>query len=182
MSKVYTKTGDKGVTSLLGGARVSKSNELVRLYGSVDELNAFVGLSAVYALDHTILLQKIQSSLFDLGALLACPRDKRSDFGLTGIKDSLISELENEIDNMTANLDELKSFILPGGDVSAANIHLARTVTRRVERDLVESFNSSADAELESAIVFLNRLSDFFFVLARFYNKKNGVQDIPWKP
>lgn len=178
--KIYTKGGDKGETSLLGGERVSKYDLRVHTYGEVDELNSFIGLAASYCDEHQILFKEIQSALFNIGAILACPDDKREEMQLMGIPLGLVERLEQEIDSMTSQLDELRSFILPGGHFAAAHLHVARSVTRRVERNLVNFVEQSQDDSLEDLIMFINRLSDFFFVMGRYYNKKNGVDDIPW--
>jgi len=178
--KVYTKTGDKGETGLVGGTRVSKSEPRIDLYGEVDELNSVIGLGVSY-LDkkqfskEIRLLQKIQNNLFNLGSQLACEADKREQFKLPQIEVNLIADLEAEIDNMDESLEPLKNFILPGGTQAAAAFHLARTVTRRVERKGV-GFNE-APSHMHA---FLNRLSDYFFVLSRYINKVSGKSDIEW--
>lgn len=181
MSKIYTKTGDKGETSLLGGQRVLKDDLRVTAYGGVDELNSIIGLVCTYANEHLEFLHKIQSSLFDLGAALSCPVNKRDVFKIKGINKNLVLEMEVEMDKMSLELDELKSFILPGGHESSAHMHWVRTVVRRIERDLVSFFNKNEDEmDTEAVLIFINRLSDFFFVMARYYNKKNFKKDIAW--
>ena len=180
MVKIYTKTGDKGETALVGGVRVSKSDFRVDAYGEVDELNSVVGLAATGATEHQELLQNVQSALFDLGAYLACETEKREQFKINGINHNIIETLEREIDKLTKELDPLKTFILPGGSRVAAELHMARTVTRRVERTLVLFEEKSNEENFEEVKKFVNRLSDFFFVLARYYNKKSNVKDIAW--
>jgi len=179
-SNVYTKTGDKGDTSLVGGTRKSKADKLIDLYGEVDELNSFLGvLRASIDSDKTyiLFLQKLQHSLFNLGSLLACETEKRAQYNLPSIPKTLIDEIENQIDQLESELTPLKEFILPGGSISAANSHVCRVVTRRVERKLV-SLNEVDRPD--NALEFLNRLSDYFFVLARYLNKENQVSDITW--
>ena len=171
--KIYTKTGDAGDTSLFGGARVPKDDPRIAAYGTVDELNAFIGLARstwpVSPLDEH--LGRIQSDLFDVGAHLASPGSAR----FTGADPARSAELEQAIDSMESELPPLRNFILPGGCAAAAQLHVARTVCRRAER-LVAALHD------EPSIVYLNRLSDFLFVAARFANLKNGVGDMPWAP
>ncbi len=180
--KIYTKTGDQGTTGLVNGTRLSKADERIQLYGEVDELNSFIGWAAV-PLEKTEsdlyqFLQKIQSALFDLGSNLACEQGAREKFKLPQIQPELILELEKSMDELSEKITPLKTFILPGGNESAARFHLCRTVARRVERAHVAF---SQQTEIEPLwIQFLNRLSDYFFVLSRYLNRE-GVE-IPWKP
>lgn len=178
--KIYTKKGDSGETSLFGGSRVSKSSERIEAYGTVDELNSVVGLAASYSLSPkgALLTQKVQEYLFVLGADLATP--KSSDTRINRIGESEISYLENAIDEMEEDLSPLKNFILPGGSQAGATFHLARTVCRRAERAAV---SCSKEEDISAATIkFLNRLSDFFFVLARFENKHGGTAEETWNP
>ena len=181
MVKVYTKTGDKGDTSLVGGTRVGKDHKKIELYGEVDELNSIIGL-ITSGVDGDIKeeLFKIQHLLFNLGSVLACEPKKRLEFKLPTVTDKNIIFLENSIDQMQSQLSPLKNFILPGGDMAASHAHLARTVCRRVERKMVAFFNENSSEEVPHSLEFLNRLSDYFFVLARYINHGQGVVDIPW--
>jgi cob(I)alamin adenosyltransferase len=178
--KIYTKTGDRGETGLFGGPRVKKDHPRIRAYGGVDELNAFVGFAraAGPGRDVDSLLEAVQNDLFDLGAVLAAP-DPESLKGkgrFAGAKE--IERLEREIDRMERDLEPLKTFVLPGGSELAARLHLARTVCRRAERETV-ALAASEPVGAES-LVYLNRLSDFLFVLARWVNLKAGVSDAAW--
>jgi len=179
--KIYTKTGDKGHTGLLGGGRVAKSSPRIQAYGEADELNAILGVvraeTKLEAIQRS--LTEVQSSLFVVGAQLASPR---AEPNIEVITSAHIDGLERQIDAMTANLPELRNFILPGGTKTAALLHLARTVCRRVERSVValsELPNESVDHWL---VIYLNRLSDYLFVLARLANQLEGVEDVPWRP
>jgi cob(I)alamin adenosyltransferase len=178
--KIYTKTGDRGQTSLLGGTRVSKSDPRIEAYGTVDELNAVMGLLALHVPAEVVdFLHKLQSELFNLGSNLA--REKKDlPFQVPGLTPSIIAELEQAMDVMTAELPPLRSFILPGGSPGSAHAHLARTVCRRAERRCIE-VPEVMDA-IPGGVEFLNRLSDYFFVLARFLSHRAGAAEIPWKP
>lgn len=172
---IYTKTGDKGETSLFGGVRVSKSSEQVEAYGSVDELNCWIGL-IIAELEHQQkkeLLQKIQTDLFVIGGNLAGWKSDLSEL------QTRVTEMEVEIDAMESSLQSLTNFILPGGTMLASRIHLARSVCRRVERQIVKIRNSNFEID-EIIIQYLNRFSDLLFVLARFINKAYGVEDVVW--
>jgi cob(I)alamin adenosyltransferase len=174
---IYTKTGDKGETSLFGGKRVSKAHALVGVYGCVDELNSWIGLVVceLTFLEKKEFLQKIQSDLFVLGGFLA---GWESDLAVLS---SRVTEMEVEIDAMEEALPQLKNFILPGGAPLAAKIHVTRSICRRVERDLVKIYTEQKRTEKQEIILqYINRLSDLFFVLARFINMKAGVPDIVW--
>lgn len=188
-SKVYTKSGDKGQTSLVGGQRVNKSDHRIDLYGDVDELNSHIGVSASHIdllgryeaeLDH---LKEIQSLLFDLGSNLACEPAQRGEFKLPQIKISSIDKLEEQMDLLDAECPKLKSFVLPGGSPASASLHICRTVCRRVERKLVSFADREGEVEIpQNAAEFLNRLSDYFFVLSRYINVKEGRDEIMWIP
>jgi len=181
---VYTRSGDKGTTGLVGGTRILKSDPRIHLYGEVDELNSTIG-AAISMLpgdfDKTLLF-KIQSSLFDLGSNLACEKEKRDQFKLPNIKDSLILELENEIDLLDHQLPALKHFILPGGSPAAAAFHICRTVCRRVERQMVEFGNIHQGEIPEMSLEYVNRLSDYFFILSRSLNFKMNIKETQWIP
>jgi cob(I)alamin adenosyltransferase len=178
--KIYTKKGDSGETSLFGGKRVSKSSKRIEVYGTVDELNSVVGV----ALSHGVvsrakeLLNKIQIQLFVLGSDLATPPSKKVKIDRIGASE--VKFLESAIDELEESLEPLTSFILPGGSPSGATLHVARTVCRRAERLAVDC--SKTDEISDSAIKYLNRLSDFLFVLARFQNKKTGNDETKWLP
>jgi cob(I)alamin adenosyltransferase len=173
--KIYTRTGDAGETSLFGGARVPKNDARIESYGTVDELNAFVGLARASWVDAPIdeELANIQRDLFDVGAQLASPGSTK----FIGPQASRITTLENAIDVMERELEPLKSFILPGGSVAAATLHIARTICRRAERLVVGLHDEST----QTTITYLNRLSDYLFVAARFANKRTNVPDVVWK-
>lgn len=178
--KIYTKKGDTGDTSLFGGQRVSKSTERIEAYGTVDEVNSLVGLAASYDLSEkgTAYLRKVQELLFILGADLATPPSSKARIDRIAEKD--ITFLEEAIDEMEKELESLKNFILPGGSQSGATLHVARTVCRRAERSAVAC--AEVDNISNECIKFLNRLSDFFFVIARFENKQADVREESWKP
>lgn len=179
--KIYTKTGDKGQTSLLGGKRLPKNHVRIDAYGNVDELNAFIGLLRDYTVHpHTqSVLLHIQDRLFTLGSILAAAGDENK-FKIPQIHETDIELLEKEIDAMNEKLEPLRTFILPGGSQSASVAHICRTVCRRAERRCVDL---AGEEEIPELIVkYLNRLSDYFFVLSRFLNKIAGGNDIPWTP
>ena len=175
LDKIYTKGGDKGKTSLVGGSRVSKSNDIIDAIGNVDELNALLGL-AVCDLKKPFMsiLKNIQNDLFDIGADIATPINKKGT--VLRINKDYIVYLEKEIDKINNNLPPLNSFILPGGSKISSIIHLARTVNRRCERSVVK-LNGKQKVNIE-VLKYLNRLSDYLFVLARALNKK----EVLWKP
>lgn len=180
--RIYTKTGDAGDTGLFGGGRVAKDHPRVEAYGDVDELNASLGM--VRALDPLPRIDEViapvQRDLFSIGALLATPdREKMaSHLEKARIDDDRIRELERAIDDCEAELDPLKSFILPGGTAKAAALHLARTICRRAERRVV-GIRSSDDIPA-LVIRYLNRLSDLLFMLARVANRRAGVGEVSW--
>lgn len=176
--KIYTKNGDKGFTSLFGGKSLSKDELRIECYGTVDELNSFVG--NLY--DHIVFeeiknhLFIIQNKLFNIGSLLAC--DPSQDFGLKGIALSDITLLENAIDEMDKKIPPLKNFILPSGHISVSSAHICRTVCRRSERRIVSLKN--IEKVDENILVFINRLSDYFFVLARYLTVLLNVEEVKW--
>lgn len=185
--KIYTKTGDKGFTSLYGGTKVSKDHIRIDSYGTVDELNSIVGLVRSHDLNNTVdsFLIEVQKQLFTLGAELATPPEKwllaNGQRRLkTVIENTDIQKLEECIDEMDKDLQPLTHFILPGGLLVVSHCHLARTVCRRAER-IVVALNQ-VDEVREEAIMFLNRLSDYFFVLARHQSMLNNHQEFQWIP
>jgi cob(I)alamin adenosyltransferase len=180
--KIYTKTGDKGDTGLFGGGRVSKTHPRVEAYGDVDELNAFIGMARAVEMMPRVdeVLVGIQRDLFALGALLATPdREKmKRQLEKASIDDRRIAELERAIDDGDAELEPLRSFIVPGGTPKAAALHVARTVCRRAERRVIAL---RPDEEIpEVVIVYLNRLSDLLFTLARVANRRAGAGEVTW--
>lgn len=187
-SKVYTKTGDKGETGLVGGSRALKSDHRIDLYGEVDELNSRIGFAtSLLAQENKFteilnLLHRIQSALFDLGSNLACEEENRAKFKLPQIKEKAITEMEESIDKMDGELEPLKSFILPGGSLASAALHLCRTSARNVERKMVAYHNESGEALPDHALAYINRLSDYFFVLARYVNHQQNGKEILWIP
>jgi len=173
INRVYTRTGDTGQTSLVGGARVSKSSARVDAYGEVDELNSVIGIARARTTDPQIdkVLGVIQNDLFTLGADLASP----SDVSVPRIEESFITKIEQFADEFLSELEPLKEFILPGGVDAGAALHLARTVARRAERRVVAL--SEAEQLNPETIVYLNRLSDLLFILARVINHRSGVPE-----
>jgi cob(I)alamin adenosyltransferase len=180
--KIYTKTGDQGKTSLIGGTKVSKADLRIESYGTVDELNSYVGLCKDLLQDEAGIttLQEIQDRLFTIGAELACDPDKITKVSIPDLHETDIEILEKEIDRMELKLEPLKTFILPGGHPSISHIHIARTVCRRAERCCVRLANETTVAPI--IIKYLNRLSDYLFVLARYSGHLLNVTDIPWQP
>lgn len=179
--KIYTKGGDKGETSLLGGTRVSKSHERVEAYGNVDELNSFIGLIRDQNINphYRDVLIRIQENLFVAEALIARDPEKPTR-DLPVLKEEEILLLENEIDRMNEELQALQNFILPGGDPVVSYCHVARTVCRRAERSLIRL---NATSQVDDIIIrLLNRLSDYLFVLARKTGKDSGAIETPWIP
>lgn len=181
--RIYTKTGDKGKTSLIGGTKVYKSDLRIEAYGTVDELNSFIGLCLDHLKSANIqsVLSEVQDRLFTIGSALACDPEKETKLKIPDLHMSDIILLENEIDKMNEVLQEMKSFILPGGHITVSNIHIARTVCRRAERCCVRMMKKEQEVA-ELIIIYLNRLSDYLFVLSRFVAHNLGVAEIPWKP
>lgn len=176
--KIYTRGGDQGETSLLGGGRVRKDDERIEAYGTVDELNSFLGLARVSwsagPLDSQ--LTTIQHELFEIGAHLAA---SSADSRFAGVPPGRITELEEAIDQMERELAPLKNFILPGGSAAAAHLHIVRTVCRRAER-LIVALDDGTEA-MTSTLSYMNRLSDYFFVAARYANHVQRLPDTEWK-
>lgn len=185
--KIYTKTGDKGETSLYGGTRVSKAAARVESYGTLDELNAFIGLAKAEISDEKVLnqLQKIQFDLFTVGSEAATPTDKlllangKSRLDVM-ISEKEITELEHWMDDFDAELEPLKFFILPSGGKAAASVHVCRTICRRAERAMV--FLNETEEVRPELIKYLNRLSDYLFILARYISKISGEKEDYWNP
>jgi cob(I)alamin adenosyltransferase len=180
--KIYTKTGDKGSTSLIGGTKVPKSDLRIEAYGTVDELNSFVGLVGDHLQNSTSssILKEIQDRLFTIGSSLACDPEKEPKLKIPDLKETDIDFLEKEIDRMNEILPPMKSFILPGGHVAVSTTHVARCVCRRTERICVSM--QQQQMEIEPLVIkYLNRLSDFLFVLARYAGHQLKVEEIPWK-
>jgi len=182
--KVYTRTGDDGTTALFGGGRVAKSHPRIAAYGTVDEANAALGMARA-AIDGTepgqrldALLTRLQNELFVLGGDLATPGD--TTYPVPRISDAQVVALEHEIDAFTADLTPLKNFVLPGGTACAAALHLARTITRRAERLVVET--AALEEDSADALHYLNRLSDLLFTLSRWVNHQAGVAEPVWAP
>ena len=179
--KIYTRTGDQGLTSLIGGTRVRKSHLRIDAYGTVDELNSYVGLVSDQPVNaiRKIILKEIQDRLFTIGASLASDPDK-STMKIPDLHEADITLLENEMDDMNADIPPLKVFVLPGGHQSVSFCHVARTVCRRTERLVIALQEESFVAEL--VVKYLNRLSDYLFVLSRKMAYELGAEEIPWKP
>ncbi len=188
--KIYAGTGDRGKTSLFSGERVSKSSPRIEAYGDLDELNAVVGaVTATIGGEQPALmdeLRAVQARLLDAGAWLATTPGAASTRFLKPFTAKPADTLEAAIDRMNVSMPELKHFVLPGGHLSASLAHMARTVCRRTERRVIELFEyeygeSGATETMKHILVFLNRLSDYFFVLARFCNHIQGQEDVLWK-
>lgn len=184
LAKIYTKTGDKGQTSLIGGTRVKKNNLRVECYGTVDELNAAIGLLNDYlaTISLSSVLTEIQDRLFTIGAALACDPQKEPRFAIPDLKEGDIVLLEHEIDKMNESLPKMTHFILPGGHIIISHAHLARTICRRTERLCVTLLEEVADENITLTIKYLNRLSDYLFVLGRFLGLHLKIAEVKWKP
>ncbi len=180
MVKIYTKTGDKGETGLVSGARISKGHDLIDLYGEVDELNANLGFLLSFLSDDNQsdveLLKLIQNALFDLGSNLACEAQNRVKYKLPQINQDAVLAIESRIDEIDQELTPLKNFILPGGLPASTYAHVCRTVCRRVERSLVRYGKDLPQYSVE----FLNRLSDYLFVFSRYLNHLEKIEEVPW--
>lgn len=181
--KIYTKTGDAGNTSLIGGTKVPKSHLRIESYGTVDELNSYIGL-ANDLVKHThsnTMLKEIQDRLFTIGSSLACDPEKEPLMKIPDLREPDITLLETEIDQMNEELPEMKSFILPGGHQAVSTLHICRCVCRRAERICVHMTQEKLFVD-PLVIKYLNRLSDYLFVLARYTAHQLQVAEIPWKP
>ena len=180
--KIYTKTGDSGKTSLLGGTKVFKNNPRIEAYGTVDELNSYIGLLSDFSNDDNVknILKEIQDRLFTIGAELACDPEKNSRITLPDLHESDVELLEKEIDKMQDQLPVMQNFILPGGNPAVSFAHVARCVCRRAERGTVNLQENNGAVD-QLIIKYLNRLSDYLFVLARYLGMKNNAPEIIWK-
>jgi cob(I)alamin adenosyltransferase len=187
LNRIYTRTGDDGTTALGSGERRDKYDLRVAAYGTVDEVNACIGIARLHTADVTdvdAMLARIQNDLFDLGADLCTPeraQGKGPGGARLAVTDAQVTRLEHEIDALNAELSPLRSFVLPGGTPAAAYLHLARTVCRRAERLVVELAHKPDEEVSAVALKYANRLSDFLFVASRFLNRK-GAADILWVP
>ena len=181
--KIYTKTGDKGKTSLIGGTKLLKSDLRIETYGTIDELNSWIGFisDAINDFSANHILKEIQDRLFTIGSSLACDPEKEPRLKIPDLHEADVTLLEKEIDTMNETLPEMKHFILPGGHSSASITHIARSVCRRAERYCVNlaAHNGHVDPLI---IKYLNRLSDYLFVLARYVCHLHNVPEIVWKP
>jgi cob(I)alamin adenosyltransferase len=194
--KIYTKTGDKGATSLIGGTKVPKSHLRIESYGTVDELNSFIGLlgdhldliastsppaiTAAFADTHS-QLREIQDRLFTIGSSLACDPEKETKMSIPDLREQDVETLEQNIDSMDGQLPPMKAFILPGGHIAVSTAHIARCVCRRAERSCVRMQEEQLLVE-PLVIRYLNRLSDYFFVLSRYIAHLLQADETPWKP
>ncbi|MBW3096509.1 cob(I)yrinic acid a,c-diamide adenosyltransferase [Pseudohoeflea coraliihabitans] len=187
LNKIYTRTGDDGTTGLVSGARRLKCDLRVKAYGAIDETNALIGIARLHSADQPdfdAMLSRIQNDCFDLGADLATPEpeaDAEPQWQPLRIIDHQVERLEAEIDRLNKDLEPLRSFILPAGTPLSAHLHLARTVARRAERDVVALQQAGGEHVNPAALRYLNRLSDFLFVAARWTNAK-GAEDVLWVP
>ena len=185
LSKIYTRTGDDGTTALGSGRRVSKYDLRVEAYGTLDETNAAIGIARLHTKDGPTsldaMLARIQNDLFDLGADLCFPDETKDARGRLQVTDTQVARLESEIDTLNRDLEALRSFVLPGGSPASSHLHLARTVSRRAERLMVALAARQGESVGDAALRYINRLSDFLFVAARFANDK-GKSDVTWVP
>ncbi len=181
MAKIYTKSGDDGTTALGSGERISKNHARIRAYGAVDELNSTVGFARSHGLNAELdaILNQVQNQLFVLGADLSCPVNQEYKFTVPRINSSQIEWIEKSIDEIETHLPPLTNFILPAGSPAASALHLARTVCRRAEREVVALYHH--ETRENAHLHYLNRLSDLFFVMARRQNQLSGMQEISWK-
>lgn len=180
--KIYTKTGDKGSTSLIGGVRVPKNHIRIESYGTVDELNSYLGMVNDMAQQAQISewLREIQDRLFTVGSVLATNPDKEVKMKLPDVHDEDVQWLEQRIDEMNEHLPEMRSFIIPGGNLASSTCHVARCVCRRAERICV-GMQEQGEQIPELIVRYLNRLSDFLFVLCRYLTHINGAEELPWR-
>ncbi|MDB5196889.1 MAG: cob(I)yrinic acid a c-diamide adenosyltransferase [Flaviaesturariibacter sp.] len=181
--KIYTKTGDKGTTSLIGGTKVSKSHIRIESYGTVDELNSWIGVVGDHITDDITkqTLKEVQDRLFTIGSSLACDPEKEPKLKIPDLHESDVEFLEKEIDRMNETLEPMRAFILPGGAAAVSFAHVARCVCRRAERLCVAM--QTDEIEVESLVLkYLNRLSDYLFVVARFITHLQKAEEVQWKP
>jgi cob(I)alamin adenosyltransferase len=181
--KIYTKTGDTGNTSLIGGTKVPKSHIRIETYGTVDELNSYIGFCCDQLSEGKSknILKEIQDRLFTIGSSLACDPDREPLMKIPDLGEHDVNLLENEMDQMNESLPRMKNFILPGGHPSVSALHIARCVCRRAERLCVHMQQENVFVA-PLVIKYLNRLSDYLFVLSRYTGHLLGVEEIPWKP
>lgn len=181
--RIYTKTGDKGMTSLIGGTKVPKAHLRIEAYGTIDELNSYIGLcrDSIAHESSRDALREIQDRLFTIGSHLATDPGKKTRMAIPDFHETDLSFLEKEIDGMDDRLPDMKSFILPGGHTAVSHIHIARCICRRAERCCVRL---QEEGEQVEAIIlqYINRLSDYLFILARFIGQEVNAAEIPWKP
>jgi len=181
--KIYTKTGDKGTTSLIGGTKVNKSHIRIESYGTVDELNSWIGVVNDH-IDDVVTqqtLKEIQDRLFTIGSSLACDPDKEIKLKIPDLQETDVEFLEREIDRMNESLPEMKTFILPGGAPAVSFAHVARCVCRRAERICVAM--QAEELEIEPLVIkYLNRLSDYLFIAARYIGHLQKAEEVQWKP
>ena len=181
--RIYTRTGDKGTTSLIGGTKVPKSHLRIEAYGTVDELNSHIGLCRDMIGDEKVraVLLEVQDRLVTIGSSLACDPEREPSMRLPDLREEDVRGLEQEIDRMSESIPPMRSFILPGGHPIASHLHIARCVCRRAERCCVRLELESLEVE-GILLKYLNRLSDHLFVLSRYMTHLLGVEEIPWKP
>lgn len=181
--KIYTKTGDGGKTSLIGGTKVSKASLRIESYGNVDELNSYLGLVMDYSKDDRTIatIREIQDRLFTIGASLACDPDKEPLMKMPDLKETDVTFLEQEIDFMNEVLEPMKFFVLPGGHPGNSHAHVARCICRRAERTCVNMKEQGLYID-DLVIKYINRLSDYLFVVARYIGHTHGVEELKWKP
>ena len=181
--KIYTKTGDAGNTSLIGGTKVPKSHIRIETYGTVDELNSYIGFCNDQLQDEAsrAMLREIQDRLFTIGSSLACDPDKEPKMKMPDLLETDVTLLEKEIDRMNDTLTPMKFFILPGGHIAVSSLHIARCICRRAERLCVHLQQEKLFVD-PLVIKYLNRLSDYLFVLSRYTGHLLSVEEIPWKP
>lgn len=182
LTRIYTKTGDEGLTGLGGGRRVPKDSARVRAYGTVDELNSAIGVALAFGLSDRLVaeLATIQNELFDLGSDLCWPSDDERRERIPTVRPDHVEKLERLIDELNDTVGPLTNFLLPGGSPSAAQLHLARTICRRAEREAITLSREEPIGEL--VLPYLNRLSDALFVMARYENHERGVDEPLWQP
>ncbi len=179
--KLYTKTGDEGETGLIGGTRVPKNHIRLEAYGTVDELNSFIGLLTTFQIDNSdlLFLQSIQNKLFIIGSYLATDFSKYSKTKVSPLLEKDITNIETEIDRLTSEVPALNNFVLPGGSQASALCHICRTITRRLERRLYD-LHEQIPVD-KNILIFINRMSDYFFALSRYLLFKNNIQEILWQ-
>ena len=182
--KIYTKTGDKGTTGLIGGSRVSKADLHIEACGALDELNSYIGLvtDLLQPSSDVLFLKEVQKDLFVLGAVVTLDVNKKNAPAIPNLKSEKIQQLENRIDEMEASLPAMTHFILPGGHPTISHIHIARSICRRVERTIIALQSEIYPTLPENVLQYLNRLSDYLFVLARYIGQQLSVEEYKWLP